>query len=243
VSGLRRPTSETERAYFDRFQRVCGVPAGVVTFGDKPDVIVRGEKTIGVEITQLHLRGGHLASSEQRQRPLRAEIVAEAQALFTASGGPPIEWSVGFRDGALSRGKKSAVARALAGFALTANLGPSGQIGRPAYEAILPDVAYLYVNRTEYAAPVWKVCQTHGVGLISPAAVQAVIDEKEVKASGYAPCDAMWLLVVVEPMDPAQEQEIRLDGLAARSSVFERVIVYKPTFEHIVDVDLVVTVS
>ena len=45
-------------------------------------------------------------------------------------------------------------------------------------------------------------------------------------------------LVVVEAMDAAQEQEIRVDGLHIASDVFERIIVYKPLFEHIVEAKL-----
>jgi hypothetical protein len=235
---VRLSKSDSERAYFDRFRRTFGGPPGVPTYDDRPDVIVRGETTIGVEITRLPLRGGELASSEQRQRPLREEIVAEAQSLFRAGGGLPIEWAVGFREGVLERGKKTDVARALANFALAASCARSGVISRSAYESTLPEIGYLYVNRTEYADPLWRVIQVHSVGLISPTAVQAVIAQKDAKAQQYAPCDELWLLIVVEPMDPAQEQEIRLDGIAAHSAVFDRVIVYKPIFEHIVDIEL-----
>jgi hypothetical protein len=37
-------------------------------------------------------------------------------------------------------------------------------------------------------------------------------------------------------MDPAQEQEIRIDGLTIASTVFDKIIVYKPGFEHIDEV-------
>jgi hypothetical protein len=36
-------------------------------------------------------------------------------------------------------------------------------------------------------------------------------------------------------MDTAQEQEIRVEGLRIASDLFERIIIYKPGFEHIVE--------
>jgi hypothetical protein len=36
-------------------------------------------------------------------------------------------------------------------------------------------------------------------------------------------------------MDAAQEQEIRINGLSVASAVFDKMIVYKPGFEHIVE--------
>jgi hypothetical protein len=37
-------------------------------------------------------------------------------------------------------------------------------------------------------------------------------------------------------MDAAQEQEIRFDDLHIDSDTFERIIVYKPNFEHFVEI-------
>jgi hypothetical protein len=82
----------------------------------------------------------------------------------------------------------------------------------------------------------WGIAQVHSHGLMSVARLAEIVREKEKKARQYRPCDAYWLLVVVNWMDPAQEQEIRVDGLSIHSDVFERVIIYKPHFEHVVDV-------
>ena len=64
-----------------------------------------------------------------------------------------------------------------------------------------------------------------------------IIREKETKAQQYSSCDAYWLLIVVDFIDAAQEQEIRLDGgVVIASDVFEKILIYKPDFEHIVEV-------
>lgn len=82
----------------------------------------------------------------------------------------------------------------------------------------------------------WQVMQTHGLDLMAVERLRKILREKEEKAQQYRPCDAYWLLVVVDWMDPAQDQEIRVDGISIRSDVFERVIIYKPHFEHVVEV-------
>lgn len=82
----------------------------------------------------------------------------------------------------------------------------------------------------------WGLTQVHGHGLMSVARLTEILCEKEKKAVKYRPHGAYWLLVVVDWMDLAQEQEIRVDDLSIHSDVFERVIIYKPQFEHVVDV-------
>jgi hypothetical protein len=83
---------------------------------------------------------------------------------------------------------------------------------------------------------VWLVSQGHDFGIMSQARLIEIIKEKEKKATGYMPCDAYWLLVVVDSSSPAQEQEIRRDeDLNVSSNVFQKIIVYKPIFEHIVE--------
>jgi hypothetical protein len=82
----------------------------------------------------------------------------------------------------------------------------------------------------------WDAMQSHNFGMMAVARLTEILREKEEKAQQYRPLDAYWLLVIVDWMDAAQEQEIRVDGLSIRSDVFERVIIYKPHFEHVVDV-------
>jgi hypothetical protein len=71
---------------------------------------------------------------------------------------------------------------------------------------------------------------------MSQTRLTKIIKEKEEKAKEYAPCDAYWLLIVVDSSSAAQEQEIRRDeGLNVSSNVFQKIIVYKPFFEHILE--------
>jgi hypothetical protein len=83
----------------------------------------------------------------------------------------------------------------------------------------------------------WKVGQSHSPGLMSTKRLNEIISEKEAKAQNYAPCDVYWLLIVVDFIDSAQEQEIRIDGLAVQSDMFQKIIIYKTGFEHIVELE------
>lgn len=57
-----------ERHYFERFRNVYTLPDGAVWYADKPDVLVKGNRTIGIEITNFYLQPGSAEGSEQRPR-------------------------------------------------------------------------------------------------------------------------------------------------------------------------------
>jgi hypothetical protein len=57
----------------------------------------------------------------------------------------------------------------------------------------------------------WHVSQVHDFGTMSQTRLTEIIRRKEEKAKEYAPCEAYWLLIVVDSNDAAQEQEIRRD--------------------------------
>jgi len=57
-----RPTMKTnrdiERHYFEQFRGAYGLPNGAVEYADKPDVLLKGERTIGIEMTRFYLQPG-----------------------------------------------------------------------------------------------------------------------------------------------------------------------------------------
>jgi hypothetical protein len=63
-----------------------------------------------------------------------------------------------------------------------------------------------------------------------------VLRSKEKKAKYYTPCDDYWLLVVVDFINPAQDQEIRIDNIKLQSGVFEKIIIYKTAFKHLLEI-------
>ncbi len=82
----------------------------------------------------------------------------------------------------------------------------------------------------------WQVMQVHDFGLMDINRLTEILRDKEEKAQQYRLCAAYWLLVIVDWIDAAQEQEVQVDRLSIHSDAFERVIIYKPHFEHVVDV-------
>lgn len=72
--------------------------------------------------------------------------------------------------------------------------------------------------------------------MMSLERLKKIVKEKEGKSQDYRRCDSYWLLVVVEFIDPAQDQEIRIDGLdTLRSEVFGKVLIYRTAFGHVLD--------
>jgi hypothetical protein len=94
--------------------------------------------------------------------------------------------------------------------------------------------AGIYRPLTEPAK--WTVAQAHEFGPMSLDRLAAIVSEKEQKVGEYESCECYWLLVVVDFLNPAQEQEIRLDNpLPIDSAVFEKIIVYKTHLNQIVE--------
>lgn len=94
---MNRPSnSKIEQYYFEQFRRDYPLPEGDVYFTDKPDVIVRADCTLGVEITNLYIVSGSDPASEQVQRRRRKKVLERAHAAYLAEGGGKFELSVGF---------------------------------------------------------------------------------------------------------------------------------------------------
>jgi hypothetical protein len=101
----------------------------------------------------------------------------------------------------------------------------------------LPEIASIWLNSKDWPDPKWgRPGQVYSYEEMSATRLQAIVAEKEAKAVSYALCDAYWLLIVVDWSDPAQDQEITTSGVWLASEVFEKIIVYKPTFEETAEV-------
>ncbi len=225
-----------ERFYFDRFARTGCLPEGFAEYHDKPDILWRSERTIGIEITRLFVEPGDVEKSEQRQRRLRETIVSDAQKLFRASDRRGIELHVTFDPKHPIRSiRLKELPRELADLARSIGKDRGSQVDYNLLEEI-PEIDRIFWNGKEYTDARWQPSQVHSVEFTPIDVLTKAIHDKEIKSAEYARCDAYWLLVVADWRDPAQEQEIRIDGLKMASTVFEKIIVYKPIFEHIVQV-------
>jgi hypothetical protein len=81
-SGGRHRWEGRQRRHFEAFRKVYPLPTGVIVQGDKPDVILKGTRVIGMEITNFYVEHGSLPGSEQRQRELREKVVSNAELLY-----------------------------------------------------------------------------------------------------------------------------------------------------------------
>ena len=93
---MSRLSNQTiERYYFELFQSHYEVPDGDLVFTDKPDVIVRGTRTIGIEVATSIFPAAQI----RRANKCSVRVGSHAwtrSALHRASGGRHIEFSVGF---------------------------------------------------------------------------------------------------------------------------------------------------
>jgi hypothetical protein len=227
---------EIERHYFEQFSEAYKLPRGALEYADKPDVLLRGERTIGIEITRFYLQSGRSLSSEQQQRPRRERVVLDAHKLHRAAGGRRVELTITFdASRPITPAKGKTLPKQLAAFAATIGAHESGMIGADRLEG-MPEVNSIYLSSKEYDDAKWSVCQVYSLDLMSAEGLRDIVKQKESKSEEYAACDAYWLLIIVDWRDNAQDQEISVEGVKIASDVFERIIVYKPGFEDIVEV-------
>ena len=207
-----------------------------MAYGDKPDVIVHGTRKIGIEITNFFVQSGNLLASEQRQRPLRDSVVADAHRLYSENGGRKIELTFSFDiTNPITPGRRKKLSGYLAVIARSLDNSPSGLINRHLFRDTMPEVESIYLNAKEYADAKWRVMQSHAVAITNKNDLEAIIREKESKSTEYETCDAQWLLVVVDGINAGQEQEIRIDNPHIHSAIFERILLYH-TFGCVIEV-------
>lgn len=225
---------EIEEYYFEMFRRDYRLPDGHIEFGDKPDVILRGTRVIGIEITNFFLQDGSLPEGEQIQRKAREVAITEAQKLYQAQGGKSFELTCSF-DRSVAIDDPSALACKIAELASAVENRETGCLWREDFRHI-PELSFVYLNATEYPDAHWRISQMYDGTFMSLDRLKTIVEGKEIKAKKYRPCDAYWLLVVVDFADRAQDQEISHDSLAnLTSQMFEKVIVYKTCFGHVVE--------
>ncbi|MEP9412215.1 MAG: hypothetical protein HRF42_12615 [Candidatus Brocadia sp.] len=111
----------------------------------------------------------------------------------------------------------------------------TGKIRKDIFKDI-PELSFVYLNAQEYDDAKWRVIQGGDVPIMSRDRLIDIVRNKEVSSMEYRKCDSYWLLVVVDFINPAQDQEIRIEGFEKiQSEIFEKIIVYKTLFGHVVE--------
>ncbi len=225
---------DIEKYYFEMFRKDFPVPLGTVIYRDSPDVIVDGERKIGIEITNFFHKCGTLPESEQVQSRWRDKVISEAQRLYQEQNDKQCEISFGFDKLNPIRDQKTLINQVIH-LATQVQDCKTGQIGRDYFKQI-PELSFVYLNNQEYEKAKWRVVQVHDVPMIAMKRLQDIVKDKEQLSRKYEKCDAYWLLVVVDFMNPAQDQEIQIDAsIKLETKAFERVIVYKTLFGHVLE--------
>lgn len=230
----RISNQDIERHYFEMFRYDYPLPPGTVTYGDRPDIIIEGERRVGIEVTNFFFEEGSLPKSDQAQRKLREKVVSEAQQVYQAGGGRKIAISFGFDKANPIRDQKSLVGK-LVEIAKRIEKCETGQIVSDTFRTI-QELSFVYLNAKENENATWRLVQVYNVPIMSRDRLLQIVRGKEVRANSYRKCDVYWLLVVVDFINSAQDQEIQSDGFEKiKTETFEKVIVYKTLFGHILE--------
>ena len=227
-----RPSNEAiQHYYFDMFSKDYPLPAGAVEHGDKPDVILYGDRKLGIEMTNFYLEDGDSPSSEQVQSRLREQTVVDAQRLYQRKNGGRVHLTLGF-DAPIQN--KRRLAKQIADFATRLEGCKAGDIRRDLFSDI-PELSFAWLLENSHEEA-WRIVQVYSTPSMSLEKLREIICDKEQKSVEYKLCDAYWLLVVVNFIDRAQDQEIRVDGFdTIGSEIFEKIIVYKTCFGQILE--------
>lgn len=233
---MNRPSnSQIERHYFAQFMSEYPLPAGDLVYTDKPDVIIRGADTLGIEITNLYIIPGANPTSEQVQRCRREQALRQAQASYLALGGKKFELSVDFHPGK-SILETLPIARAICGLASQLSNASTGLVSPALFEHIAP-LRFVYLNSVEHPDAEWRSVQSYSVPDLSVERVREVVAEKTAKLAEYQPCDRFWLLMVVDSMDPAQDQSLTWPtGANLTGSPYEKVLLYDPQHRQVLEI-------
>lgn len=225
---------DIEKYYFDKFRKDYSLPFGDLNYKDSPDVIIDGERRIGIEITNFFHEKGSILESEQVQRSLREKVVSEAQRIYQSENGKKIEISFGFDKTNPIQVRKKLVKK-LVGLAKLIEKSKKGEVRKNLFNNI-SELSFVYFNPEEYEDAMWRVIQVYNGPMISRDRLIEIVRDKEVRAKKYKKCDAFWLLVVIDFINPAQDQEIQIDDFKKiQSETFEKVIVYKTVFGHVLE--------
>ena len=226
---------EKEQYYFEMFRRSYPLPEGRMEYGDKPDVVLHGKTRIGIEVTNFFLEKGAVPASEQVQKKAREEVVTKAYWLYQGKHDGRFELWFTF-DKQVPIREPNATAAEIAKLPTRIDLEKTGQLSKNVFRHI-PELSRVYLNAREYDDAWWRVSHTSdSYPTMSLDRLKEIIFAKEEKSKEYRRCDAYWLLVVVDFMDRAQDQEIHIDGFETlHSAMFQNIIVYKTHFGHFLE--------
>jgi len=224
---------EMEEYYFNSFKEIFQIPEGVPVHRDKPDFIIDGKYKIGIELTNYYIKDGDDLSSEQHKRCLRDRVVNNAHKKYLQEDRKSIEVSFSFSDDLEITNPKTLTSNLLE-LGRRLEMYGTGSVNKDVFRFI-PELHHVYVNQAVYNNPKWNVQQVYQGNNICIKKLGNILREKEEKLIEYIDCDEYWLLIVVNFMDMAQDQEIMTGNLKLKSDMFRKVILYRTVLNNIVE--------
>lgn len=233
---MSRPSNqEIEKYYFEQFTEDFLLPNGELEYGDKPDVIVRGTKNIGIEIANLYLIDGAVEASEQAQRKRREKVIKLAEADYKLKSNLNHEFYISFNFMVPIIDIKSTAVR-LVDFVISIENTLGIFFTSNAFN-ISPEIYSVHRSQKQYPDAKWQTSQVFDGKDLHITRVREIVQKKNEKISGYIHCDSYWLLLIVDFMDSAQDQEIEWPtDEAPIECKYEKVIIYKPQFKRYSDI-------
>jgi len=224
---------EIEKYYFENFSRRFVLPEGEIVHGDKPDIIINGEKRTGIEITNFYV---DQSGEEPSQTSRRDNAVSCAQAIYRERTGRNVEYRFGFSDGLNIRNVRK-MAGKLACLAGRFDDYPPGRVAIEEFSDI-PEVFFLW-RGDEYEGCTWQHQHVARIPVMNQDSLKKIIENKEKKAKRYEGCDQLWLLIVIDYMNFSQDQEINgVKPDEIETAVFDKVVIYKTCYEQIIEVPI-----
>ena len=233
---MSRPSNqEIEKYYFELFTKDFILPNGELEYGDKPDVIIRSTKTIGIEIANLYLVDGAVEASEQVQHKRRESVIKLAEADYKLKSNLNHEFHISFNPMVPLIDIKSTAVR-LVDFIISIEKTLQNFFTSNAFN-ISPEIYSVYRSPKQYPDAKWQASQVFKGKNLQVTRVREIVQQKNEKISGYIYCDNYWLLLIVDSMDSAQDQEIEWStDEAPIECKFEKVIIYNPKFKRYLDI-------
>ncbi|WP_265665585.1 hypothetical protein [Verminephrobacter aporrectodeae] len=230
---------ESQEGNFKCFRQNYEIPKGDIVYTDSPDVMIHGVTTLGevttlgVEITRSYINDDP-EKSEQVQRELREVVLTRAKSQ--APKGEKYDLWIGFDPfHPILKKQATPIARELAEV-VENNLDKwlCGHVPKQFFEHI-PQVESIYFNPTEYSAPAWRTLQCYEGSTLEFKRVQEIVEKKSRKLQNYQKCTKYWLLIVINFIDRAQDQDLQLGAEdVLQKSPFECVLLYKHPFGELV---------
>ena len=178
---------------------------------------------------------GAVEASEQVQPNRRESVIKLAEANYKLKSNLNHEFYISFNSMAPLIDIKSTATK-LVNFIISIEKTLGNFFTNNAFN-ISPEIYSIYRSSKQYPDAKWQTSQVFNGKNLQVARVREIVQQKNDKVSGYMHCDNYWLLLIVDFMDSAQDQEIEWPtDEAPIECKFEKVIIYKPQFKRYSDI-------